>query len=57
MQALVKDIFELDRCWMRKDESNRWLFASMGVAVQMAQLDAFNNGKSTWRVKSEVLGE
>jgi hypothetical protein len=56
MQGLVKDIFELDRCWMRGDENNRWLFAAMGLAVQMHQLQAFKQGKSTWNVKELVLG-
>ncbi len=56
MQGLVKELFELDRCWMRGDESNRWLFAAMGIAVQMAQLSAYLNGSSTWNIKDEVLG-
>jgi len=56
MQGLVKDIFELDRCWMRGSENNRWLFAAMGVAVQMHQLEAFKQGKSTWNIKERVLG-
>lgn len=56
MQGLVKDIFELDRCWMRGNQSNRWLFAAMGLAVQMHQLKAYRNKKSTWKIKSEVLG-
>lgn len=56
MQGLVKELFELDRCWMRGDESNRWLFAAMGIAVQMAQRSAYLNGTSTWNIKDEVLG-
>lgn len=56
MQGVVKDIFELDRCWMRGNRSNRWLFAAMGLAVQMHQLQAFRKQKSTWAIKSEVLG-
>ena len=56
MQGLVKDIFELDRCWMRGSENNRWLFAAMGVAVQMHQFEAFKQGKSTWNIKERVLG-
>lgn len=56
MQGLVKDLFELDRCWMRGDESNRWLFAAMGIAVQIAQRLAYLNGSSTWNIKDEVLG-
>jgi len=57
MQGLVKDIFELDRCWMRGNANNRWLFAAMGVTVQMHQRDAVRHKRSTWNIKSEVLGE
>jgi hypothetical protein len=56
MQGMVKDIFELDRCWMRGDENNPWLFAAMGLTIQMHQLEAFNLGKSTWNIKERVLG-
>ena len=56
MQGLVKDIFDLDRCWMRGNSSNRWLFAAMGVTVQMHQLTAFKEKRSTWKIKNEVLG-
>ena len=56
MQGLAKDIFELNRCWMRGDENNRWLFAAMGLTIQMHQLEAFKNGKSTWNIKKQVLG-
>ena len=56
MQGLVKDIFGLDRCWMRRDVNNRWLFAAMGIAVQMAQLQAYRNKQSTWNIKTLVLG-
>lgn len=56
MQGLVKEIFELDRCWMRRDANNRWLFAAMGIAVQMAQLKAYQKNESTWNIKTEVLG-
>lgn len=56
MQGLVKDIFELERCWMRGDINNRWLFAAMGVAVQIAQGQAIRMGQSTWQVKQQVLG-
>ncbi|MDH4012292.1 MAG: hypothetical protein OEU55_16335, partial [Desulfobacterales bacterium] len=44
MQGMVKDIFELNRCWMRGDENNRWLFAAMGLTIQMHQLEAFKLG-------------
>ncbi len=56
MQGLVNGIFELSRCWMRGNDSNRWLFAAMGIAVQMAQLRAYRNKQSTWDIKSLVLG-
>jgi len=56
MQGLIKDIFDLDRCWMRGNSSNRWLFAAMGIAVQMHQLTAFKEKRSTWKIKAEVLG-
>ena len=56
MQGLVKDIFELERCWMRGDVNNRWLFAAMGVAVQIAQGQALQMGGSTWQVKQLVMG-
>lgn len=56
MQGVVKDIFDLDVCWMRGNASNRWLFAAMGVAVQMAQLQAYREKRSTWNIKSDVLG-
>ncbi len=57
MQGLVKEIFDLDRYWMRGDAANRWLFAAMGLAVQMHQLRAYKEHRSTWRIKSEVLGK
>jgi hypothetical protein len=56
MQSLVKDIFDLHHCWMRGDANNRWLFAAMGVAVQIAQRDAYRHKRSTWRIKDAVLG-
>lgn len=56
MQGLVKELFDLQTCWMRGPESNRWLFAAMGVVVQIAQLDAYQNGTSTWDIKEAVLG-
>ena len=56
MQGLVKDIFELDRCWMRGNSNNRWIFAAMGLTVQMHQLQAFKQGRSTWNIKELVLG-
>jgi hypothetical protein len=56
MQGLMADIFDLERCWMRGNESNRWAFAAMGIAVQMAQLRVYRLKKSTWCIKDEVLG-
>jgi hypothetical protein len=56
MQGLAKEIFDLNRCWMKGNNSNRWLFAAMGLTVQMHQLIAYRNKKSTWRIKEQVLG-
>ncbi len=56
MQSLVKNIFDLDQCWMRGNANQRWLFAAMGVAIQMAQFHAYQNNRSTWRIKNAVLG-
>lgn len=56
MQGLVKEIFELERCWMRGNKNNRWLFAAMGVVVQLHQYRAWQAGRSTWAIKTEVLG-
>jgi hypothetical protein len=41
---------------MRRDENNRWLFAAMGMTIQMHQLEAFKRGQSTWNIKEQVLG-
>jgi hypothetical protein len=56
MQGLIKDIFELERCWRRGQEHSRWGFAAMGVAVPMPQYRAWQAGGSTWAIKQEVLG-
>lgn len=41
---------------MRGNENNRWIFAAMGVAVQVAQRIAYQQNQSTWVVKALVLG-
>jgi hypothetical protein len=56
MQGVIKDIFALDRCWMRGHRQNRWLFAAMGGAVQLHQARALKAHRSTWQIKQEVLG-
>jgi hypothetical protein len=56
MQGVVKDVFALERCWMRGHHNNRWLFAAMGVAVQLHQARAFKAHRSTWKIKQDVLG-
>jgi hypothetical protein len=56
MQGVVKDIFALERCWMRGHRNNRWLFAAMGVTVQMHQARALKRQRSVWKIKQEVLG-
>lgn len=56
MQGLVKELFDLDRCWIRGVKNNRWLIAAIGVAVQIAQLHAYRNNQSTWNIKSFIFG-
>ena len=56
MQGLIKDLFGLEDCWMRGNRSNRWLFAAMGIAVQMAQHQADKENQSTWKIKEAVGG-
>ncbi|MGQ0604946.1 MAG: hypothetical protein ACT4QE_24975 [Anaerolineales bacterium] len=56
MQGLVKELFDLERCWMRGNASQRWLFAAMGLAVQMAHRLAFAKRQSTWNIRHAVLG-
>jgi hypothetical protein len=56
MQGLVKELFDLETCWRRGAANNRWLFAAMGVAVQVAQHRASRCGTSTWNVTEQVLG-
>jgi hypothetical protein len=56
MPGWVKDIVDLETCWMRGREHNRWLFAAMGVVMQMHQYRAWQEGRSTWAIKQEVLG-
>jgi hypothetical protein len=56
MPGVLKDIFALERCWMRGQRNNRWLFAAMGGAVQLHQARALKAHRSTWKIKQEVLG-
>jgi len=56
MQGIVKKIFDLNRCWMSGEGSNRWPFAAMGLAIQMLQFKAYKSGRSTWNIKEQVLG-
>jgi hypothetical protein len=56
MPGVVKAIFALERCWMRGHRHNRWLFAAMGVTVQIRQSRALKRQRSVWKTKQEVLG-
>ena len=56
MQGLIKDLFGLEDYWMKGNRSNRWLFAAMGIAVQMAQHQADQKNESTWKIKEAVCG-
>ncbi len=55
-QGVVKDIFALERCWLRGHRNNRWLFAAMGVTVQLHQARALKMHCSPWKIKQEVFG-
>jgi hypothetical protein len=57
MQGLIKDIFDLETCGMRGQAHNRWLFAALGVVMQMHQYRAWQEGRSTWAIKQEVWGQ
>jgi hypothetical protein len=56
MQGLIKDIGDFETGWRRGRAQNRWLFAAMGVVRQMHQYRAWQEGRSTWAIKQEVLG-
>jgi hypothetical protein len=56
MQGVVKEIFALDRCGRRGHRHHRWLFAAMGVAVQLHHARALKAHRPTWKIKQEVLG-
>ena len=47
MQGIVKGIFDLERCWMRGNKNNQWIFASRGIAVKMHQLKPYRENRST----------
>jgi hypothetical protein len=57
LQGLVKDIFELDRCWMRGEKSNQWLFAAMGITIQMHQLTAFKENDQFGKLITRCWGD
>ena len=57
MQGLITDIVDLETCWLRGQAPNRWLFAALGVVIQMHQYRAWQEGRSTWAIKQEVLGQ
>jgi hypothetical protein len=56
MQGVVKDIFALERCWMRGHRHNRWLCAALGGTVQLHQARALKRQRSVWKITQEVLG-
>ena len=56
MQGIIKEIFQIEDCWMRGNRSNRWILAAIGIAVQIAQHQAIKENKSTWRIKEAVCG-
>ena len=57
MHGLIKDILDGEPCWMRGRAHHRWLFAAMGVVMQLHQYPAWQEGRSTWAIKQEVVGQ
>lgn len=43
MQGLVKEVFDLERCWMKGCSNNRWLFAAMGLTIQRHKLKSVSS--------------
>jgi len=41
---------------MKEGKNSHWLFAAMGVTVQISQVAAYRKNHSTWRIKDDVLG-
>jgi len=41
---------------MRGRKNIRWLFAAMGLTIQLHQFIAYQKGKSTCKIQEEVLG-
>lgn len=56
MRGLVRNISDLSECRMYGSNNNRWIFASMGLTVQMYQLKAYRENRSTFKIKDDVLG-
>jgi hypothetical protein len=55
-QGVIKDIVALERGWMHGYWNNRWLFAAMGVTVQIHQARALKRQRSVWKITQEILG-
>lgn len=56
MRGSVRDISESEYCRMKGGQSNRWLFAATGPVIQMYQLRAYRENRSTLEIKAEVSG-
>jgi len=55
MQGIYKEIFDLNRCWVKGNNNTRWLFVVMGLTVQMNQLIAYRKSinfrpPDLWRI-------
>ena len=48
---MVKDMFDMNRCWMLGAQNNRWLFVAIELTILAHQFDAFKKGRSTWDIK------
>jgi hypothetical protein len=53
-QGVLEASVALDRCWMHGYWNTRWLFAAMGVTVQIHQASALKRQGSAWQIKQEI---
>ena len=56
MQNIVRNIFDLNCCWKRGNDNNRWVFVAMGLKDKTHQLKPYKNTQSFWKMKVQVLG-
>jgi len=56
LQQIPNGFVQLKFKYRVKIVLSRRRFAAMGLTIQMHQLDAYHENRSTWQIKDEVLG-